>query len=129
MDTQASHAPEGELPTPDGRLIDFDRTVVITPMIYPPRPRLVVSGEMPPSVTEVALVPLVYVSQPPYWGIQVVGSVGDDVGLHPMPVAAPATYSVELDLAGITGTCGVEVIGASRTEQIELPAEAPAEPA
>jgi hypothetical protein len=71
-------------------------------MIEPPRPTLVVSGETPYPATEVTLVPLVYVSQPPYWGIQVVGSPGDvaggEGGRHPMPVATPTPYTVESTL-------------------------------
>jgi hypothetical protein len=109
-----------EEPSRAQRLIDFDRADVITPMIEPPRPVLVVTGEKPYAATEVSLVPLMYVSQPPYWGIQVVASPGE-IGPHPMPVAAPEPYRVELDLAGVTGTHGVEVIGASRTEQIASP--------
>jgi hypothetical protein len=100
------------------RLIDFDEAVVISPMIYPPRPRLVVSGEAPYAGMEVTLVPLVYVSQPPYWGIQVVGRPGGDVA-----AAVLTPYQVEIDLAGITGTQGVEVIGASRTQQLTVASE------
>lgn len=52
------------------RLIDFVRAEVITPMIYPPQPRLVVSGVKPHPDVEVTLVPLTYVSRPPYHGGQ-----------------------------------------------------------
>jgi hypothetical protein len=109
-----------------GRLIDFERVDVISPMIYPPRPRLIVRGLLPTPGTKVTLVPLTYVSRPQYRGIQVVGTL-EDVGLHPMPVAESTPYSVELDLAGITGTEGVEVVGASGTEKVSAPAAA-AEP-
>jgi hypothetical protein len=108
-----------------GRLIDFDQAVVITPMIEPPQPRLVVSGTLPHPEMEVTLVPLVYVSSPPYWGIQVVGTLTGEVGPHPTPAIA-LPYSVELDLAGVTGSVGVEVIGASRTEQLAVPTAAAA---
>jgi hypothetical protein len=118
-----------------GRLIDFERVDVISPMIYPPRPRLVVSGPLPTPGTEVTLVPLVYVSRPQYCGIQVVGTL-EDLGAGPTPAAESARYSVELDLIGISGTEGVEVIGASHTERVTVfsaepgPAqEAQAEPA
>lgn len=106
------------------RLIDFDRADVITPMIYPPQPRLVVSGTLPHPEMEVTLVPLVYVSAPPYWGVQVVGSLSAEEAEGPMlTIALP--FSVELDLESCTGTVGVDVIGASRTEQIGVPSTKP----
>jgi hypothetical protein len=42
-----------------------------------------------------------------------------------MPVAEPVPYRVELDLVGITGTEGVEVIGASHTEKVSVTPAAP----
>jgi len=89
-------------------------------MIYPPRPRLVVSGVTVYQM-DVSLVPLVYVSRPQYWGIQVVGSTGPDPGPRPTQPITAIPYSVELDLEGVTGTEGVEVIGESRTERIAVP--------
>jgi hypothetical protein len=103
-----------------GRLVDFEHAEVISPMIYPPRPRLVVTGPLPAPGATVTLVPLRYVSRPQYYGIQVVGTLGDD-GPHPAPVAEPEQYTVELDLVGITGAEGVEVIGASHTERVPVP--------
>ena len=100
------------------RLIDFERADVITPMIEPPRPTLVVSG-VTPSPMKVTLQPLVYVSRPTYWGIQVVGSTA--AGPTPTSAITNVPYSVQIALAGITGTDGIEVIGASRTERIDLP--------
>jgi hypothetical protein len=103
---------------PVQRLIDFERADVITPMIYPPQPRLVVTGVLPYPM-DVSLVPLMYVSRPQWWGIQVVGSTG------PGPTATPAItaipYTVELDLQGISGTKGIEVIGATNSERIPVP--------
>ena len=101
------------------RLIDFVRADVVTQMIYPPRPTLVVSGATNIPV-DVTLVPLVYVSQPRHWGIQVVGCT-DDSGPRPTQPIAAIPYSVQLDLAGVIGTEGVEVIGATMTEQIAVP--------
>jgi hypothetical protein len=98
------------------RLIDFQQSNVITPMIEPPRPRLIVNGVLPFQM-EVSLVPLAYVSRPTYWGIQVVGSSGDSMDPRPTQPITSIPYSVEIDLAGITGTEGVEVIGASMTER------------
>jgi hypothetical protein len=106
------------------QLIDFVRAEVITPMIYPPQPRLVVSGVKPHPDVEVTLVPLTYVSQPPYHGIQVVGSTSDE-GPHVSQPIANVPFHVELDLEGCSGSAGVEVIGATKTEQIDVPITEP----
>jgi hypothetical protein len=115
LSTEETGPPGTPSEEPVQRLIDFERAVVITPMIYPPQPRLVVNGvtNIPVDVT---LVPLVYVSQPCYWGIQVVGSTGDGGPRPSQPIAA-IPYSAELDLAGITGTEGIEVIGQTMSER------------
>lgn len=104
----------------DGRLIDFERAEVITPMIYPPQPRLVVTGVKPHPDVEVTLVPLRYVSQPTYQGIQVVATAQSD-GPHVSPPIAHVPYVVDIDLQGICGSEGVEAIGDTRTQQIAVP--------
>lgn len=104
------------------RLIDFERADVITPMIHPPRPRLVVSG-ITTIPMEVSLVPLMYVSRPGYRGIQVVGATGDGGGPRPTQPISSVPFTVELDLAGITGTDGVEVVGETKTERIVVPSD------
>jgi len=109
-----------------GRLVDFERADVISPMIYPPQPRLVVQGVLPTPGTTVTLQPLMYVSQPRYWGIQVVGTAGG-VERPAAPGTQPLPYSAELDLAGVTGTEGVEVIGACGTERLVVSSTAPAQ--
>jgi hypothetical protein len=109
--------------TDTGRLIDFERVDVISLMIYPPRPTLVVSGRKPTPDTEVTLVPLTYVSRPQYHGIQVVGTL-IDAG----PEDGSGEYTAQLDLVGITGTEGVEVIGASRTTRLAVPSALPEPP-
>ena len=96
------------------RLIDFDTAEVITGIV-PERYILVVSGEKPYLNLEVRLIPRIYVQRPEYWEIEVVGWLTGP-GL---PATAP--YHVSLPLDGITGTKGVEVIGASRTERLEVP--------
>jgi hypothetical protein len=101
------------------QLIDFERAEVITPMIYPPQPRLVVSGVKPHPDVEVTLVPLVYVSVPPYHGIQVVATATVD-GPHASHPISNVPFAVELDLEGTCGSVGVEVIGKTRTEQIAV---------
>lgn len=101
-------------------LIDFQRAEVITPMIYPPQPRLVVAGVKNDPDAEVSLVPLIYISQPPYHGIQVVATTTSD-GPHVSQPIANVPYTVELDLEGTCGSEGVEVIGETKTEQIAVP--------
>jgi hypothetical protein len=107
-----------------GQLIDFTRAEVVTPMIYPPKPTLVVQGVKPHPDAEVTLVPLAYISQPPYYGIQVVATMTVD-GPHVSQPIANVPYSVQLDLEGINGSEGVEVIGETKTEQIAVPSEPP----
>src|SRR5262245_49866781 len=109
----------------DGRLIDFQQANIISPMIYPPQPRLVVSGVKPHPDVEVTLVPLIYVSQPQYHGIQVVGKIVAPDGPHVSQPIANVPFTAELDLKGYTGSEGIEVIGDSKTEQIDLTSDEP----
>lgn len=76
---------------------------------------LVVTGEAPCANMEVTLMPLIYVTRPDYWGIEVVGHLPDGFCLTAMK---PYTTSIRLD--GIAGDKGIEVIGANRTERIDL---------
>jgi hypothetical protein len=102
-------------PAQSYRVIDFERADVVSLMIYPPPPpTLVVAGEKPFANMQVSLNPLSYAQTPEYWGIEVVGST-PEIG---QPAIVP--YVVELNLTGYIGTLGIEVIGANRTERIEL---------
>lgn len=102
------------LPSPQScRVIDFDSAQVVTLESLPPQHVLVVSGQKPLNM-EVSLSPLVYIRQPEYWGIEVVGCL-PGLGL---PAVTP--YVVRLDLDGTIGTCGIEVIGASRSEKFDI---------
>nr|BFD96218.1 hypothetical protein KitaXyl93_75780 [Kitasatospora sp. Xyl93] len=104
-----------ERPAPESvRLIDFDQAKVV-PGIVPETFILVVSGEKPWENMTVRLVPLVYIRQPEYWGIEVTGSL-TGIGLP-----ATARYTESLPLDGIKGTRGIEVIGAFKRETIALP--------
>lgn len=98
------------------RLIDFEWAEVATLESFPPQFLLQVGGTKPYANMRVDLVPLVYVRQPEHWGIKVVGSLRGGVGL---PAEAP--YQASIPLTGITGTEGVEVVGAARSERIEVP--------
>ncbi len=112
---QPDYAPMTDLPAPTStRLIDFETVEIRTLRSFPPQHVLVVSGAKPFINMEVTLEPLVFIRQPEFWGIEVVGSL-PGIGL---PALAP--YQVSIPLAGITGTKGIEVIGASRSEQVEL---------
>ena len=106
-----------DLPKPDSqRLIDFERTEILTLESFPPQLVLRVTGTKPYLNMEVQLVPLVFVRQPEFWGIEVVGRLPSGIGL---PALAP--YDISIPLSGITGTKGIEVIGATRSKRIELP--------
>ena len=101
------------------RTLDFDKAAV-TPVAstgsVPPTVRylLTVSGSKPATNVRVTLVPLTYVKQPAYWGIVVTGC-SSGVGL---PVLTP--YTVTADVTSTVGSCGIQVIGATRSRQIDL---------
>lgn len=109
--------PPTEAPPPatDCRVIDFKSARVRTLPTVPPRHVLVVRGEKPYLNMQVTLVPLVYIRQPEYWGIEVIGCL-PEVGLP-----ALGDYRVKLDLEGTIGTRGIEVIGANRSQKIDIP--------
>jgi hypothetical protein len=106
-------------PAESCRLIDFDRVEIVVLESFPPQHVLTVTGTKPFLNMEVDLVPLVFVRQPEYWGIEVVGCLRG-IGL---PALAPYTVSMPLD--GFVGTEGIEVIGATRSEKIEVASEIP----
>jgi hypothetical protein len=101
-------------PQPEScRLIDFERAEV---RVLPNnRYLLVVSGTKPCINMKVELVPLVYIQQPEYWGIEVVGCLPGGICLP-----AIASYSVDL-LDPPLGSKGIEIIGASQRQVIEIP--------
>lgn len=102
-------------PTPKSqtcRVIDFDYAGVID---LGSRRLLVVAGMAPCSNMTVSLQPLVYIRCPEFWGIEVVGCIPGDICLE-----ALKPFVVWIDLAGIVGSEGIEVIGAAKTEKIPL---------
>ncbi|MEV0384357.1 hypothetical protein [Nonomuraea sp. NPDC050643] len=104
-----------ELPAPASvKLIDFEEARVV-PGIVPKTFILIVSGTKPYLNMKVELSPLVYIRQPEYWGIEVIGSLSG-IGL---PTTAPYTVSIPLD--GILGTKGIEVIGANNKKTFDVP--------
>ena len=104
------------LPTTQGsRLIDFEKAEV-RPGFVPDTWFLIVSGVAPCANMEVSLVPLAYVQQPEYWGIEVIGTLPGGICM-----TALKAYMVTLDISSVLGTRGIEVIGARRKEQIAVP--------
>jgi Domain of unknown function (DUF6438) len=105
-----------ELPAAQSsRRIGFERAEVLTLESDPPQYLLTVSGTKPYLNMDVELVPLVYIRQPEYWGIEVVGS------LRGVGLPTTSSYTVSLPLTGFIGTQGIEVIGAERSVTIEVP--------
>ena len=96
------------------RLITFKDAQVV-PGIVPKTFFLSVSGMKPWATMKVELHPLIYIRQPEYWGIEVVGCQSG-IGL---PVLTP--YHVTLDISQLLGTIGIEVIGASERKQFKVP--------
>jgi hypothetical protein len=96
------------------RLIDFEYADIVTLESFPPQFVLRVSGTKPFANITVQLVPLVFVQQPEYWGIEVVGSL-PGIGL---PALAP--YEVSLAVTSFLGKKGIEVIGASRVQRFDI---------
>jgi hypothetical protein len=110
---------ESAPPAPASRIIEFDQAEAVSLMISPPPPpMLVVTGHKPFANMEVTLNPVRYIRRPEYWVIEVIGSMP--------PIGQPAVvpYTVELDLTGVIGTEGIEVVGAGHTERIEIPSAA-----
>jgi hypothetical protein len=103
-----------KLPAPQAcRIIDFDKVQVV-PGIVNGTWFLIVSGSKPYISMRVELSPRVYVTQPEYWGIEVVGCLGGISG----PTLTP--YVAVLPLQGAMGTKGIEVIGATRSEKKDI---------
>ena len=106
------------LPQPSScRLIDFDKDKTkVLPGIVNGTYILIVRGTKPYLNMEVNLVPLVYIRQPEYWGIEVIGCLPGGIGL---PATEP--YTAILPLNNTIGTKGIEVIGATCSEKILVP--------
>ena len=96
------------------RLINFDKAEV-RPGFVSGTWILIVSGVAPCANMEVSLMPLIYVRCPEYWGIEVVGCLPQGFCL-----TALKPYTVSIQLTGITGSQGIEVIGANKTEKFEV---------
>jgi len=100
-------------PSGSVRLITFTRAKVV-PGIVPCTFFLVVSGTKPYLNMTVELKPLIYIQQPDYWGIEVVGS------LHGIGIPVTAPYTVFIPLNHIIGKKGIEAIGANKRQKINI---------
>jgi hypothetical protein len=96
------------------RLINFTKARIV-PGIVNNTWILIVEGTKPCLNMTVRLIPLIYVRQPEYWGIEVTGTVPGFC----LPAVSP--YTASLPLNGITGTKGIEVIGARKRKKIDVP--------
>lgn len=105
-----------ELPAPQStHLLPFDSADVL-PGIVTDTYFLTVAGTAPCLNTIVSLQPLVYVDQPDYWGIEVVGNVEGGICLP-----AQLNWTKTISLQGILGKKGIDVIGANRTTRFNIP--------
>lgn len=95
------------------RRINFDSAEVVPG--FPGGFILIVRGEAPCVNMEVRLSPLVYIECPDYWGIEVLGSLPGGICLTAMK-----PFALAIPLTGITGYRGIEVLGARRSEQIDV---------
>lgn len=95
------------------RRIDFRSARVVK--TKPGHYKLIVAGVKPCSNMQVHLSPLIYIQQPIYWGIEVVGVLAG------ICITAVKPYSVSISLDGILGKKGIEVIGATRKKKINVP--------
>lgn len=98
------------------RLINFEEAEV-RPGFVNGTYILFVSGTAPCANMDVRLAPLIYVQCPDYWGIEVTGTLQGGICLTSVK---PFTLTAELSGSGIIGSKGIEVIGASNSEKINV---------
>lgn len=96
------------------RLIDFEKAEVV-PGIVNGTFFLIVTGTKPCCNMQVTLSPLVYIQCPEYWEIEVTACLPGGICL---PAIAP--FNEAILLSGITGSVGIEVVGANKKQQIKV---------
>ena len=120
----------GSLSTvPQGQIIDFEkaelRRLPFQDSLY-----LWVKGRFAASGFDVRLAPRIYKNgRPDYWAIDVAAFTrlvaANDVAANDHDdLSDKLTFERSVPLIGITGTKGVRVIGANRSQQIEIDGEA-----
>lgn len=97
------------------RLLDFE-SVEVRPGTVSGTYALTVAGDTPCFNMEVSLSARVYARCPEYWGIEVVGILPGGLGFMSV-----GTYNESIPLQGITGSRGIEIIGATRSETRDVP--------
>lgn len=97
------------------KLISFE-SAVVRPGFVNDTYILIVRGEAPCLNMKVQLVPRIYIDCPDYWGIEVVGTLPGGICLTAMK-----PYVLTFALTGVTGSSGIEVIGANKKEKFEVP--------
>jgi hypothetical protein len=118
------------LPPPGScHLVDF-RTATVDPLVSSDplhADRVLTVTGLLAEPGKVSLQPLVYIRQPEHWGIEVVACTSaaspGPVRIPPdrtLPVPPFRIFTTSLSFTGTFGTCGVEVIGATRSEKIDL---------
>ncbi|MQS39003.1 hypothetical protein [Streptomyces katsurahamanus] len=104
------------LPNPESiRIIDFDVAEIVPIPFGHHSYVLVVSGTKPFLNMRVQLSPRIYIEQPEYWGIEVLG----DLSGFGLPALGP--YTVTLPLNDLFGSKGIEVIGANTSKKLDRP--------
>lgn len=96
------------------QLIDFNEARVV-PGVVSGTYILIVSGETPHLNMNVRLVPYIYITQPEYWGIEVIAASDEP------PAGPPGRFYAHIPLDGIVGAKGVEAIGKTKSKQLAVP--------
>ena len=96
------------------RLLDF-YSVDVRPGFVEGTWILIVHGKAPCGNMRIDLIPLVYITRPDYWEIELVGCL-------PGPICLPERPFIEtLPLDSTLGTAGIEVVGANGRKRIDVP--------
>ena len=109
MPTDLSQQPQSQA----CRLIDFSDAEVRS-MFLNNTYILIVVGTKPYSNMDVMLVPRIYVEQPEFWEIEVVGC------LNGLGLPAEAPFHVSLPLSSCRGKKGIDVIGMTSRKRFEI---------
>lgn len=105
------------LPTPQScRLLPFTSADVVAGFVNETY-FLNVDGSAPCYNMKVSLQPRIYIQQPEYWGVEVVGCL--EGGFCQKAIR---DWSETISLDSIRGTKGIEVIGADKSKKIDIPA-------
>jgi hypothetical protein len=114
LTTHALDALQNRTASKTCRLLDFD-SVEVRPGFVDGTWVLLVQGMAPCGNMRIDLVPVIYITRPDYWEIELVGCLRG-------PLCLPQRSFIEtLPLNGTLGTAGIEVVGATRQKRIDVP--------